>query len=325
VGKHNLKGRKMKLSVIVPFVNEYPQVMFTIHSIAQDLMGRVDFEIIAINNYCKQVKREGRPEDKGAEAVKAGSGRFPWLKYLHYDKKLSHWQAKNMGVAHSTGDILWFCDSHCCVGRDLLYDMFQYYTSTSLHETGSLHAPLSYKILESSRLIYKLNDDSDKGWVWYSFTGCQHNEGMPYEVPCMSTCGMMLSRRIYDDLGGWPEIMGIYGGGENFMNYTLAILGYKKWIFPGSVKNDYYPALHHHGEKRGYSQNYDDTLRNRMAAMYCVGGKDFATLFSNQHKGKPEVKATLLNQVLDQVKDQRAMIKSKQKMTIQEWLKKWKK
>jgi hypothetical protein len=35
----------MELSIIVPYVNEYPQLIFTLRAIAEDLLGRVDFEV----------------------------------------------------------------------------------------------------------------------------------------------------------------------------------------------------------------------------------------------------------------------------------------
>jgi hypothetical protein len=45
-----------KLSVIVPFVNEWPQLVFTLGSIAEELRDRVNFEIIAIDNWCKEAE-----------------------------------------------------------------------------------------------------------------------------------------------------------------------------------------------------------------------------------------------------------------------------
>ena len=40
-----------KLSIIVPYVNEYPQVMFTLRNLGEELLDRADFEIIAVNNF----------------------------------------------------------------------------------------------------------------------------------------------------------------------------------------------------------------------------------------------------------------------------------
>ena len=94
----------MRLSIIVPYVNEYPQVIFTLQAIAQDLLGRVDFEVAAIDNFCPQVEAMAKKDplyarDKGGDVVK-GSQRASggWLKAFEYADKLSHWNAKRIGV-----------------------------------------------------------------------------------------------------------------------------------------------------------------------------------------------------------------------------------
>jgi glycosyltransferase involved in cell wall biosynthesis len=63
-GKIRKEIKMAELSVIIPFCNEYPQILFTIQSIAQELRDRVDFEIIAVNNYCDEVEKQGRKEIK---------------------------------------------------------------------------------------------------------------------------------------------------------------------------------------------------------------------------------------------------------------------
>lgn len=304
-----------KLSIICPFVNEFPQVMFTVQNIAQDLIGRVDFELIAINNYCEEVKAQGREEDKGGETIKVCQRGNTWLKYLEYKDKLSHWQSKNLGVKHSTGDILWFVDAHCVIARDSLYDMFNYYVEHKDELDGSIHLPLTYKILEWHRLIYKLGGEPDKGDLHYSFTGYRDAE-VPYEVPCMSTCGMMISRELYDYFGGWPKELGIYGGGENFINYALAVLGKKKWIMPGGT-------LFHHGEKRGYHWNGDDMIRNRFIANYMFGGDKWLSLMRDNRKGKKEVLQSIYENVKATCKGHRELIKLRQVIMIEDWLSKW--
>jgi len=191
-----------ELSVIIPYVNENPQIEFTIRNIAEELGDRVDFEIIAINNWCRDLAKQGR-EEAGSEAmIESKQKLWPWLKYLHYDKKLSHWQCKNYGVKHSTGKFLWFCDGHCIVSRDALYKMFTLYRSSYKALDGTIHLPLTYHILESRRLIYKLVKDVDRGEVHYSFSSYRDkNNGRPFEVPCMSTCGMLLPRELFEVIG----------------------------------------------------------------------------------------------------------------------------
>lgn len=301
-----------KLSVIIPFCNEYPQVLFTIQSIAQELRDRVDFEIIAINNYCDEVWAQKREEDKGHEALLASRKGNSWLKVLHYEEKLSHWQSKNMGIRESTGKILWFCDAHCMISRDSLFRMYEYYRDHHEELNGTLHLPLTYKILEWHKLIYKLVANMETAEIAYSFTPYRPAD-IPYVVPCMSTCGMMMTRELYDYMGGWPTELGIYGGGENFINFTLAVLGKQVNIFPAE-------PLFHHGEKRGYHWNGDDYTRNRTIASYMFGGKELAARFIAHRRGNPAILQNILDDVLEKTRPHREIIAVKQKLSIEEWL-----
>ena len=53
-----------ELSIIMPFVNEYPQNVFTVQNVMCELNGRVDYEIIAINNWVPNSSC-GNAQDKG--------------------------------------------------------------------------------------------------------------------------------------------------------------------------------------------------------------------------------------------------------------------
>jgi glycosyltransferase involved in cell wall biosynthesis len=306
-----------ELSIIVPFCLEFPTVVFTLQSIAQELKNRVDFEVIAVDNFCNEVAQQsgGKQPDRASEQLPAVQRGNPWLKALKYETKLSHWQAKNLGVQHSSGKFLLFIDAHCVVSRDSIFNMLQYYREHHEQMDGTLHLPLTYHILEWHSLIYKLVDNREAGEVHYSFTGFRDSPE-PYEVPCMSTCGMMMSRKLYDLLGGWPVELGIYGGGENFMNFVLAILGKTKWIMPGQ-------PLFHHGEKRGYHWTGDDYTRNRTIATYMFGGEPWAKRFIDHRRGSKEVLYRILNDVIDSCGQHRKQIEQYQQMSIEDWLHKW--
>jgi len=313
----------MELSVIIPYVNEWPMNVFTIRNIAEELRDRADFEIIAINNYCDEVAGQigniRSDDDKAGEQLKGVMRGHPWLKALDYSDKLSHWQAKNMGVQASSGKWLFFCDAHCIVSRDALYNMYQYAEEHLDPMEGSIHLPLTYHIMDYKSLCYKLVANLDVGEVAYSFTPYRPHlaEGSSvYEVPCMSTCGMMISRELYDYIGGWPSELGIYGGGEPFINFTLATMGMSKHIF---VSN----PLTHHGNKRGYSWNFDDHVRNKCIAAYMYGGKDFALTMMRHNKGNQDVLMKIYADVLEKCKPHRELIKPKQIISIQDWVKKW--
>lgn len=314
---------KGKLSAIMPYVREYPQNIFTLMNIYEELRGRCDFEILAVNNFVPgHVKVDGRTveDDRGEDAMNAAAKCHKEIISLKYDKKLSHWNAKNHAVAQSTGEFLWFVDAHCIVARDALFNMFEHYKRFHDGLHGSIHLPLTYKIHEQKKLIYKLATVPEKGEVAYSFTSYRTpcDTYGAFEVPCMSMCGAMMTRAQYDDFGGWPEEMGIYSGGEHFFNYVSAVLGYKKYIMAGE-------PLRHYGEKRGYSWNFADFHRNRLIANYMFGGREW--LYRYAKKAKPGAADTkLFKRLADNIVStpscvqQRELIKSRQRISIEDWI-----
>jgi hypothetical protein len=102
------------------------------------------------------------------------------------------------------------------------------------------------------------------------------------------------------------------------MNYVLSVLGKKKYIMPGG-------CLHHHGERRGYSSMYGNTLRNRMLATYIVGGKDFALKFCKVAKGRPQALKQMYEDITtnESIVKHRKLIRKQQRMTIGEWWNQW--
>lgn len=312
-----------KLSVVIPYAQEHPQIAFTVQSIYCELRDKCDFEIIVIDNHCDelqaQLDKKGEKRDRGGEYMKSLATGRSWLKYLAYDTKLSHWQAKNLGVANSDGEFLWFCDSHCIPSCGALIEMFNYYKEHHRELNGTLHMPLAYMLEKPGHeLIYKLVTDTLSGVVHYSFTRYRQAP-LPYQVPCMSTCGMMMSWEIYDLLGGWPTELGIYGGGEHFINFTLAVLGKTINIFPSR-------PLYHYAAPRGYHWNYVDYHRNRTIATYMFGGEIWAHKYVQGIKPHDPSGDKMKNDIFTSIQTSpecvrhRELIMSRQKTTISDWL-----
>ena len=163
--------------------------------------------------------------------------------------------------------------------------------------------------------------DLDIGKMHYSFTQIpkfKDSHISHFKVPCMSTCGMMIEKRLMKDIEMWPKQMGIYGGGENFLNFVLATIGKQINVFTSE-------PLRHHGDKRGYSQNYNDTLKNRMIACYMVGGNELAKRYADFVDGDPQIIDRIYDDVIHECVSQRHHIRKQQVISIQEWYKLWRK
>lgn len=336
----------MSLGVVIPYVQEWPQIAFTIRAVHNDLID-IPHEIIVVDNWCEQAYAQslvmGKQIDRGharielkdksfvpvwddppessvkerhGSAIESMAEKLPWLRYIHYGDRLSHWQAKRVAVDSTTCDTLLFVDAHVVPSPGCLSEMYKYYENSWNWLHGSLHAPLTYHILEEHKLIYKLV--YEKGLLGYSFTGYRDAD-KPYEVPVMSTCGMMIRRRFLNQIGGIPTELGIYGGGENYINGALGVTGHKKWIMPG-------PALHHHGDKRGYHYEWMDHKRNQALAMYIIGGRD--ALFEYLTHLKPfKANAQLFNDMAQDIMTKCArhheLVCRSMKCPLDEWIEKW--
>ena len=334
-----------KLSVIMPCVNGGMDVIYTMQSLLLELKSiqsrlQAEVELVLINNWCPEVARQhmktapcGRKmtradvnefmygiKDKWGKKMASYAQIHKEVKYYTYQDKLSHWQAKNTGIRATSGDdtdFLFFCDAHCIITPGALRNMYTHYWLYFRTLKGTLHLPLNYMLDKPGRkLIYKLGGhcDPEKGMYHYSFTPYRKSENdLPFTVGAMSTCGMMMTRGIYNTLGGWPTELGVYGGGENFINFTLAVLGYNKVIYNGE-------ALYHEGkEKRGYNFYGDDYLRNRLIATYMFGGLDLIKKYAPHCKGNQKAIEKMCEEIHMKCSEQRKQIESLQVIDIEEW------
>lgn len=318
----------MDLSVILPYVNEYPQIAFTLQTIVNDLRtAAFKWEVITVNNYCDQVRSQGFDEDRGYEYLEklARGPASGYLRNYRHDKKLSCWGSRSAGARASSGHTLLFLDSHVVPTPGTIQD--QYYTFQSMRENGTLHLPLSYlNDRPGNELIYRLRYNKRIGMAHYVFHKDNQTKGTfaLIELPCMSNCGMMIGRELFvDTLGCYPEALGIYGGGENYFNFTLSVLGYKKFLMAGSS------PLYHYAESRGYRFDGLDWLRNRLIAIYLAGGEDWADRcvkgMSQENKAPSRQIRIIHEEVMlnDDLRSRRKEIKAESRYTLDEWLDQW--
>lgn len=320
-----------KLSIVIPYLQEFPQVLFTLRSIHEQLKGEVDHEILAIDNLNKDAKAQldGKKIaiDKGHEHINAEGVLTPshiksmaaqisdgWLKYIHFEDHFSLWQARNCGIQNATGDFIMFVDAHCVPGKDSILNMFRYYSENWETLNGSIHLPLTYHILEDRKLMYRLVYDEPKGLCQYSFMSLTKPDDI-FEVPCMSACGMMCHKSLFKKIGLFPQ-KGIYSGGEHFFNFTMALLGMKKWIYS---KNK--AVLHHHGDKRDYNYTWDGYQYNRAVSCFMFGGEKWLDLYISNLSINDSAKQKIKDSVISNADNllQRDMIQKAQVCTIEEW------
>ena len=333
----------MDVSVIIPFCNEGQNVVFTAQSLIEELDGFCKYEIILVDNQSDwhidcSVKNEKMPLMNGQErpytirsraffqgppgSKNDGSTigtmffRKGVIKYVQYDDKQGHWNAKNKGIEVSSGQYLLFLDAHCIMSRDSVRKMVEFLRHPPEEKIGGVHAYINY-MLDSRSLEYRPQKDKFFGYQFctHQYTKGGHKRTEPYKVCVMSTCAMMCPRTVIDELGGWHPEFGIYCGGEGYMNFKQSTCGYHHWIHPECV-------CWHWAEKRGYQYWHKDFVRNEFIAAYVCGGER-ALQFCIEGRGNKPVHHELADDVKEKCKAEREFIKSRQVETLEEYFDRW--
>ena len=181
---------EIEVSVIIPFVNEGSNVIFTTQAMIEELDGFCKYEIILVDNMSHDhlIMKSGDREyptysrdfffhpPKGATPEQIADKKT-WskistmffrkgvVKYFTYDLKQGHWNAKNHGIQNSTGKYILFLDAHCIMKRDSVRKMVQFLrdwegkeydhpmTPGKKWKVGGVHALINY-ILDSRCLQY---------------------------------------------------------------------------------------------------------------------------------------------------------------------------
>jgi len=321
-----------KLAVVIPYAQEGANTFFTCRSVHENLQD-IEHEIIVIDNMCpelmEQLNKKGEVPDRGHDHLnKKGeeckshpsviAKQSSWLKYLKYDLTLSHWRCKSFAIEQSDADYFMFIDAHCIPSNDALTGMYEHYLLNEEYYNGTIHLPLTYNILEDKRLTYSLQWQPEKGFIGYTFCAARETNDVTYEVPCMSSCGSLMSRKVYNKMySAWAGLTS-YSGGEHIMNYVLALQGHKHWIYN-------YGTLHHHGNERGYHWNWMGYQYNRATAMYLINGEEFMWKYLNNIGCSDK---TLLmsigSSVIENYCSTRKNCVNNQTITLEDYLERWK-
>ncbi len=242
----------MKLSVIIPTRNEFTNLKFTVQALLDDLTLTIpdEFEIIIGLNMpdpAEEIFIE-KLWWTGAEV----------LKYIVHDQP-SCWQTRQRCADIAQGDYLFWCDSHVLVRGDDLVRAVAWHSGWK----GTLKFGLNYILEAPHRTLYQYKWRPDKFWGDWSRELPQPPD---YRIMCSGTHGL-IDRDVFEEIGGLHPALGIYGGGEPYLDFKQHMFGYEIRCHPAF-------QVWHLAEKRGYSWNQQDLWRNFMIASFAVGGHD---------------------------------------------------
>lgn len=264
----------MKLSVIIPARNEWPQIVFTIHSIlaawetSYPKLGlkQEDMEIIIVTN-CSTDRDPVRTAVKGTVEHLMPRGIFSnrYVRVL-YDPLAGNHSARNKGVEMARGEYCFLSDGHMSYAPEYFYWMLK-----ACEESGGIvHSPIGWHGTyppQQRALGYQYTIKVGDEWRGTWAQRCLTEEDWFY-IPALGHCSLMFKRDQFRDFGGYQAYHKAYGGGEMFVNMMWWMYGSVCVCEPRAI------AYHLHSE-RGYAYHHDDYIENILGCMYALGIDDW--------------------------------------------------
>jgi hypothetical protein len=229
----------------------------TLHSCEEDLQG-IDLahNYVVVTNGCELL-----PEEKQTLAYLRRDGLL--LEHVHSDEALSPPVARQRGAAVADGDLLFFFDNHCLVGKryfERAVADFDHVGCDMLHSSTRFYAG------DFIHYQYRLMLD-------YNFWGDSQFEPSyeykPYTIAAGGHGGFVVRRDVWNDAGGYgpEELLKGYGGEELLFDLKMWRLGHNNYIDPKLIH------WHYTGD-RGYTRHYtDEYYVNMMVTAHVIGGE----------------------------------------------------
>lgn len=248
----------LDLSVVIPARNERPMEVFTLQVIWDALeRSGYDWETILANNCSDD-----------------GTGDFLKNRRWHARGKLkiidcdtpSCWVARKRGLEAASGEILFYFDAHVVICPDLFTLQMEFMQRPWV---TVLFTPVRHMSDNQSAYGYSLgpNNRHLHTKFWGSWTRKKESDE-PYRIPMSGTAGMAVRREFLEWIGGWPEHLRVYGGGEQWVSLLAWMTGHECWIDPRTY-------LYHYNGKRGYIHAGKQNELNQQ-----LGGMNGAHLFN---------------------------------------------
>ncbi len=241
------------LSIIIPCRNELSNLMFTLQNLYNEFNSSgIDYEIIVVLNQCSA--------DDYDFLSNVWLCKREILKVVKYNDKPSCWQARNVGCNIAIGDYILFLDAHVLSKDKSLLLSFDYKKTFK----GGLHYGINYFLDNPNLTLYQYNWQPDRFWGTWSRKLPDVNNG--YKIISSGIAGLMIDSEIFHEIGGFNESLGIYGGGESYIDLKIQMFGYDLRCNPSF-------QIYHLALKRNYAWNNNDFRRNFLIASYALGGE----------------------------------------------------
>ena len=186
------------VSVIMPVCNEGDEARHTIAS-AQACLREFPHEIVVVDDHSLDGSCHGMPRD---------------VLVVRSERRMGISAARRLGFSQSRGDVIVWSDAHC------------------RYPAGSLPTLVERALVEQCIVEPKMEGFEGRH-VRYGARLALTERGVanprcysaPAAVPALHGSVYAMSRDVYERLGGWPKLPGIYGGDEEALSLQCWFAG----------------------------------------------------------------------------------------------------
>lgn len=306
--------KKPLVSVIIPCRNEFPQIVFTIQSIINDLetfLKPSEFEIIICNN-CPSDEVYPKRALGGSIDYLMPRGVY-WNRVLRvlYDPIAGNHSTRNKGVELSRGKYIFFSDAHMSYKRGFFKRMIRAIEETDGLVHGTIGWLGAYPVGKSMGYQYtiKLGEEIKGTWNNYKLADDY------FYIPLQGHCCLGVKRQQFIDFDGYPAYHRCYGGGEFYLDM-------KWWLFGSRVSVDPQAVGYHLCAPRGYSYHHDDYKHNVLAIGLAIGADEWTerAYINWCRRGRKDVMRRLWNEAKQETLEDKEFIAKKRVTTFNELL-----
>jgi glycosyltransferase involved in cell wall biosynthesis len=259
----------IKLSVIIPARNEFPNIVHTIHSILNawtaDGYDYKELEIIIVDNCSTDDKFPQRGSAGTTSYLMGRSIYYNAIVRVLYDPIAGNHSARNKGAMIARGKYLFFSDAHMSYAPGFFKEIIR----TVDESNGLVHGTIAwmgaYPPVQGAvgySYTIKLGEEWKGTWNPYYLADDW------WYIPSQGHCSVAVKKDQFMKFGGYPTIHRTYGGGEFYMDM-------KWWMFGSAVAVNPKCIGYHLASGRGYSYNHNDYIENVLGVTYALGCDDW--------------------------------------------------
>lgn len=269
------------VSVVISARDEMPNIVHTVHSIANDLetfLTNDAWEIIIVDNGSKN-------PDSWRFLAERGMYYHRNIRVLH-DPLMGNVTARNKGAKIAKGKYLFFSDAH------MSYRIGSFERAIkAIQETGGIvhgavqwmggHDPSSPSFQYSIKIGEKL---------WGTWNMARIGFDNYFYIAGSGHCFLGVERQQFLDFGGYNDWFRCYGGGELY-------LAFKWWMMGAPVVCEPRAVGYHLSAGRGYNYHNNDLIHNMMLLGFAIGADALAERIYIRYMEKPGIHRDILDEL----------------------------